>query len=139
VRLGLLLQHLPQALARPAPLLLPSAHGRPEEGGGGPAAAAGQPLQGLAEGEDQLEVVDHQLAHGLGQVVVDNLSSITNRIALVVRGDRANQPVLDKDVLVAALQGVTVAQPQQLGGPRGLAAGDVDKQEQPLQELVHLL
>jgi hypothetical protein len=37
--------------------------------------------------------------------------------------------MLDKDVLVAALQGVAVAQPQQLGGPRGLAAGDVDEEE----------
>jgi hypothetical protein len=43
---------------------------------------------------------------------VDDLSSVTNRIALVVHGDHANQPMLDKDVPVAALQGIVVAQPQ---------------------------
>jgi hypothetical protein len=42
---------------------------------------------------------------------VDDLGGVANGIALVVRGDRADQPMLDKDVPVAALQGVVVAQP----------------------------
>jgi hypothetical protein len=42
---------------------------------------------------------------------VDDLGSVADGIALVVRGDRADQPVLDEDVPVAALQGVAVAQP----------------------------
>jgi hypothetical protein len=47
--------------------------------------------------------------------------------------------MLDEDVPVAALQGVAVAQPQQLGGPRGLPASNVHEQEQALQEPVYLL
>jgi hypothetical protein len=41
--------------------------------------------------------------------VVDDLGGVTNRIAFIVRGNHANQPMLNKDVLVAALQGIMVA------------------------------
>ncbi|GMG22196.1 unnamed protein product [Aspergillus oryzae] len=50
-----------------------------------------------------------------------------------------SKAVLDKDIPVATMDGVDVAQAEQLRGPPRLARGDMDQQKQPLQEAVHLL
>lgn len=70
---------------------------------------------------------------------MDDLGRVAHRVTLVVRGHRAGQAVLDKDIPVATMDGVDVAQAEQLRGPPRLARGDMDQQKQPLQEAVHLL
>jgi hypothetical protein len=70
---------------------------------------------------------------------VDNLYQSSNIIALIVRGDCTNQPFFKKDTAVLSLGSITILQSYKLCTTQRLATRHIDKQEQPLEKLVHLL
>jgi hypothetical protein len=70
---------------------------------------------------------------------VNDFRRSSNIVALIVRGDCANQPFFKKDTAVLSLGGITILQSYKLRTTRRLATRHVDKEEKPFKELIYLL
>src|ERR1700753_3119901 len=67
---------------------------------------------------------------------MDDLRVVARIKPLVVLRGEHDEPVLDEDIAVGPF-GVAMTDTQQLGGPSGLAGGDMDADAEVLAELHH--